>query len=1197
MPWTEEAIKPITGAGASLFSPSVRSEVSKARAEGKDIFSAYREGWDKGLTDTPWGVKGAAEIIFDPLNLLGLGLFNKAAKGTKGALTGLSQIGRRTVPEITEKTTDVADVIRQTQPALKAMTEEATEATVTFPKTLQKLYADPRWQTKRPVFENDIDKALFIVSKKEPGTKDAKYLKWLQKHLPGFTPGEIRQAGKDLRKTISNAMKGQEPNADVPIPRSGTANEVLQRSQPTRRTKRDDIVLPIQAARAAGEVGETVTGSSMDEALGAITRKYSDVTTSKRTEMPDVVRTMFNDVYDIVRSVRNAANDATPNGWAGMDDAARKIEIDDAIADINPRDDLQIHYGVDPGKANVDDILDDITNTILDTSEFRSQATRQVVEEAVDDISKVTKEAFEFGADEVAREAAEATVIAAVQAGKAGNITLSKFPEHVRGLISETAILNPEMVADVRRVGGTGVRSDKVVAETAQAMIDDAGGDASKFYKNWKPGQAFNAEEIFIVRAALREKAEAVYNISSEIRMGAATPENQARLINAIHEAISVQEIVTGVTAESGRGQRAFRMAVADIDVDPNGVRNIEQLEELLKRRGVESEDINQLAKMLVVDAANPDGTLNIAKLHKLAGDFDKPNFMDKLTEFWINSILSGPKTHVINALSNTMNLMMSPIERGLAAAVDPFVAKLGHITGAPIRDTERFFREVPADAFGAVVGFREGIHAAFKVMKEGIDPLKTTKLEYRQASIGKGLLGGDRFVIPGVDIGGIARTPGKALEAADSFFYAMNYRAALHAGIVRLLKKQGVKVNKKSIAEMAMNPPRKLMDEAAQMAEYRLFKSDPAGMLGGKFVNQLMALRSGKNGVGRMIRFIVPFMRTPANIFAYGLARSPLGILNPNLWKSLRTASPEASDRIGRMLLGTLGMGAVFAGFEAGNITGRAPRSQSERDRFYREGKLPYAVKVGDTWIQYQRLEPFNQFLSQVAAFRQAFYDDEGNWQANVDKSPEVAQEFLQTIADNLFSQSYLEGFGDLLNIIEAPERYAWQNLTRTATGFVPMSGFMRTIAQIMDPTFRKPTGLGEALVGGIPGASQTVTPRVTALGQLSERPGAVWFPIQFSQEKQSEIDAEFEALGVEVGLVGKKINNYELSNEEHRQYQYIAGNLAHDQLKVLLTLPQYHQSSDEKKASAIKAIIRSTRDQAKTEMIEIITERMKVG
>ena len=46
--WTEEAIKPITGAGASLFSPSVRSEVSKARAEGKDIFSAYREGWDKG---------------------------------------------------------------------------------------------------------------------------------------------------------------------------------------------------------------------------------------------------------------------------------------------------------------------------------------------------------------------------------------------------------------------------------------------------------------------------------------------------------------------------------------------------------------------------------------------------------------------------------------------------------------------------------------------------------------------------------------------------------------------------------------------------------------------------------------------------------------------------------------------------------------------------------------------------------------------------------------------------------------------------------------------------------------------------------------------------------------------------------------------------------------------------------------------
>ena len=92
--WHKEGVKPTTGAASFLFSPSVREEYRRARGEGQSMREALGTGWDEGLTDTPWGVKGAAELLLDPLNLVPFIGFPGAI--ARGAGAG-ARLGTRTL--------------------------------------------------------------------------------------------------------------------------------------------------------------------------------------------------------------------------------------------------------------------------------------------------------------------------------------------------------------------------------------------------------------------------------------------------------------------------------------------------------------------------------------------------------------------------------------------------------------------------------------------------------------------------------------------------------------------------------------------------------------------------------------------------------------------------------------------------------------------------------------------------------------------------------------------------------------------------------------------------------------------------------------------------------------------------------------------------------------------------------------------
>ncbi|MEM6586144.1 MAG: hypothetical protein AAF692_10345 [Pseudomonadota bacterium] len=73
-----------------------------------------------------------------------------------------------------------------------------------------------------------------------------------------------------------------------------------------------------------------------------------------------------------------------------------------------------------------------------------------------------------------------------------------------------------------------------------------------------------------------------------------------------------------------------------------------------------------QDAATALIDAAE----LGPGRFSAVVRDANKPKFRDKVSELYINSLLSNPPTHVVNMVSNSLTAMAQIPEFALASGI-----------------------------------------------------------------------------------------------------------------------------------------------------------------------------------------------------------------------------------------------------------------------------------------------------------------------------------------------------------------------------------------------------------------------------------------------------------------------------------------------------------------------------------------------
>lgn len=604
-----------------------------------------------------------------------------------------------------------------------------------------------------------------------------------------------------------------------------------------------------------------------------------------------------------------------------------------------------------------------------------------------------------------------------------------------------------EFLRGMTRANEEKIGKKSVSWEQTRKTAEELGWNYKDLIKQRK-GKAFTAAEIDAGRQLHMNALTDLFNKIKDIPADKTlrTPEVKLDIMNAVNNYSEVLRSVSQASSEAGRALNIHKRMIENNPEFLAESRFQKFMQDIIKKNGADKITNAMIDELRDVDWNNPKAVSDII------AKYNKAKFTDMLFEVWINGLLSGPRTHARNIAGNTLALLTKPtLETPIASVVD-FMRKG--------KSREYRFGEIPAEMYGAYRGIIDGVRAASRAWKNGMSSEAMTKIEFKQPSI------------PG-KTGEIIRIPTRALTAADEFFKAIIYRSEIQRQAYRLAAKDGLSKEARlaRMAELIDSPTSEMMAAAKYESQYRTFNK-PLGHFG----NAIMGLRDKAPG----LRYIVPFIRTPANIFKFALERTPanfIKIAHDAMTKKLPL--DKLPEELAKPLTGTAIGTAIYFLAEEGYITGGGPKNKKSKDILYSLGWQPYSIKIGDTYYGYNTMEPVGSIMGMAADFSEAA-------RSNPKTAQEKAGRMIFSITRNLTSKTFVTGLSASLDAISDPERYAGDYLNRYVGSLIP--SLVNTATQAFDDRARKIETPIDALKARIPILSKTL-PEKRAGGRVITR------------------------------------------------------------------------------------------------------------
>ncbi len=691
----------------------------------------------------------------------------------------------------------------------------------------------------------------------------------------------------------------------------------------------------------------------------------------------------------------------------------------------------------------------------------------------------------------------------------------------------------------------TPARRGVVAHEETRRLADTMGLSEQELLRRRK-GVAFNAHEALASRQLLVDSGERLVQLASEAKGGS----DQALFDfkQAMTRHVSIQEQVSGITAEAGRTLNQFNIIARTPGAQRAG---------LIKEIVENDKNLNAVIDQ-VADIGNAGGDLS-----RLVREASEPKLKDKLLETWINSLLSGPATHSVNVLSNTLTGLWTIPETLLASGI----SKLRGAKGAD----QVFARETLSRLYGFVQGGKDGIRMAWEAIKDpdSIPIGSGTKLEVQQG----------RPNAVGGKLGTFVNIPGRMLAAEDRLFQSIGYRQELNARAMNSGLAQGLKGRDlaRHINETLASTPDDITAAAQGNARYQTF-TQPVGDIAG---NVTKAANAVPLNIGRAI---LPFIRTPTNIIKYAAERTPLGAFTKRYRDAVAKGGRDADLARSRLVMGS-SIGAWVASMAAdGTVTGRGP-ADPELRALWRETHQPYSLKIGDEWVAYQRVEPLGILLGVASDF----VDVAGQIGADDPEADKIISSIGASVTQNLTSKTWLKGISDLVKVLSDPNRYGetWVQsyagtLVPTILSQVTRSGLPGGVLQA-DPILRDTQDILEKLQSRVPGFSRDLPPRRNIFGEPIVSQGGLGpdllSPLWTQRIENKPVAQEMLRLKAEVPRPKREIQGIKLTPQQFSELSRDTGQTAKRVVEQFIRSPQYGSLPDDIKRSTIEQIFRDVR------------------
>lgn len=741
----------------------------------------------------------------------------------------------------------------------------------------------------------------------------------------------------------------------------------------------------------------------------------------------------------------------------------------------------------------------------------------------VSDVPLVAREIDEVGAE----TAAQSLTLSKVRAGE-GDVWVNwgriDSTDDVKSVIQQLADAGREEIDAAKR----GVRSN---AETALAAEKQ---NAWALLVERRKGEPLNAEQSLAMRQLWTASGEKLTEAARAVQENPSA-ENVFLFRRAVALHGTIQREVMAVRAETARALQQWKIPAGSNEMI---ARQIGETVDMFGGEGV-ADDLAAKITMLA-DAGEYGAIDNLTRKGALAASFDA------VSEYWVNAILSGPKTHMVNAVSNAGVILLSQIERATAAGI-------GKLRGG----TDRVeMGEAGEMLHGALAALPDAWRFAGRAFRSGQTGFGLSKLEApRRRAWSTEALANTRneafnrvmnlpLISHGINaMGAVITVPGRALGTSDEFFKTINYRMEVHAQAARqaaqeirdgTLTRDGLK---RRVAELVAEPSERVSALAREFAGYNTFTNDA-----GRLARAAVDLRNKFP----LLRFIVPFVNTPANIMRFAAERSPGAALLGDVRADLRAGGARADMAIARMGLGSVAMATAFTYAMDGRITGAGPARPTERAALMRSGWKPYSVKIGDRYFAYNRLDPAGSQFGVAATLAEMALN------SDVDPGEDVEEAVfgaIGAIGQTMMDKTYLRGLAELFTAMSEPQMFVDNYLQNMQASFVP--AILREGEAFGDPVVRRTSNTLERMRAKIPGLAEELPARHDLWGrEISYQSGLgpvydAVSPLYSSTWKPEPIDEEFGRIDYFPGLPSTTLTiNHErfaLKNEPVAYERYV--------------------------------------------------------
>jgi hypothetical protein len=585
-------------------------------------------------------------------------------------------------------------------------------------------------------------------------------------------------------------------------------------------------------------------------------------------------------------------------------------------------------------------------------------------------------------------------------------------------------------------------------------------------------------------------------------------------------------------------------------------------------------------------------GTDPLAR-YKIMKEFNKPKAMDWVRSVWYANILSSIKTQERNFLGNMFN---AATETGVllpAAMIDAMRA--ANTQGRTIR-----LDEFSPQMVGLWGGFKKGLQSWKFTMRHGVSPDNLSRT-LRSAEIRSS------FDLPRVELpGGLANPlniPGRLLDAFDTLFRTANRNKELHGMAFTQAKNEGLRGEafKNRMVELITGTTKEaqtLQAQAEQTAARTVFQEKPGAVT--EF------LREGQRRFP-LFMFFAPFLKTPGNIIRQGLEFSPFGFV----MKAAQQGGRAGAQAQARAAAGTIALAPLAWLAATGQISGSGPRNKTERDALRETGWEPNSVRIPGVggapakWVSYTLFQPISVPASIVANAVEAWKED---GEINEKSAGEAAGAAIETVFRSfrsLLDQSYLRGLFDVLEAVNDPERWSESYAARLAQSAIPLSGALRNVQQAVDPSIRRPEGIGQRFMSGFPGQTEQIPQRITRFGEPVTREGGFFRrlvdPLNISTEVEDPVSQELARLGVRLAVPGRtmqiKGEPIDLSQSQQQALEQAKGRAVRVALEQLMSRPGYIQGSDARKRVLVERMISRARLRAAKPLRREVIRQQRAG